>query len=166
MVSEAPSLAPRLEVVGGRHSRTEPWGRGVIPKGWSILGTCSGALASLPVLAAALQSCLSFLWGCLMRGELQWRGEPSHAPKSALGNAAPCPCASAPPSAEQKLLCCAVLNCCGSTRCAPSCKSLLPEDSAHNLLWLMLEAAPEKSIHLTRPRVHQHQQQRCTCEAI
>lgn len=76
MVSEAPSVAPMPEVVGGRRSREEPWGRGVIPspvpKGWSIVGSCSGVLPSLPGLAAALQGCLSFLWGCPIHGELQW----------------------------------------------------------------------------------------------
>lgn len=38
-----------------------------------------------------------------------------------------------------------------------SCRCLLPEDSAHSLLWLVLEAAPEKGVHLTRPRVQQQQ---------
>lgn len=68
MVSEAPSLAPML---GGRHSRKEPWGRlfpAQVPKGWSTLGTCSGVLPCLPVLPAGL----SFLWGCPIHGELQW----------------------------------------------------------------------------------------------
>lgn len=129
MVSEAPSLAPMLEGVGGRHSRKEPWGRGMIPgrvpEGWSILGP---ALPALPVAAAALQSragspssgAASFMVSS--SGE----GSPAMPPNQLLWVTLPCVgCASAPPSAAQKLLCCAVLKSWGGTLRAPASVSFL-----------------------------------------